>query len=157
MKNPIRVTVALDEERSQSETVRRALKFYYEFRELERYEWEKIVTYVEMLSEHVILDHWVTFLKFIELHPESERFWDIHREVAKAHAEEFMGKDVRYVLERLEACNFFRINQKDSEFTLILNKEETKMFVRMFLEEVLKGMGYRFEIKEDLMKIRLKL
>jgi len=31
------------------------------------------------------------------------------------------------------------------------------MFVRVFLEEVLKGMGYRFEIKEDLMKIRLKL
>lgn len=81
MKNPIRVTVALDEERSQSETARRALKFYYEFRELERYEREKIVTYVEMLSEGVILDidYWVTFLKFIDSHPKSERFWDIQR------------------------------------------------------------------------------
>jgi hypothetical protein len=27
----------------------------------------------------------------------------------------------------------------------------------MFLEEVLKGMGYDFEIREDLMKIRLKV
>lgn len=58
----------------------------------------------------------------------------IYREVARDHAEEFMGKDVRYVLERLEACNFFRINQKDSEFTLVLNNEMTKKFVRMFLE-----------------------
>ena len=110
-------------------------------------------------GEHVILDidHWITFLKFIETHPEKEKFWEIHREVAKAHADEFRGKDVRYVLERLEACNFFRINEKNGEFTLVLNNEAVKKFVRMFLEEVLKGMGYDFEIREDLMKIRLKV
>jgi hypothetical protein len=173
VKNPIRITVALDEESyrifnklrekigSQSETVRKALKFYYEYRELENYEKGKILTYVEMLAEgeHVILDidHWITFLKFIETHPEKEKFWEIHREVAKAHADEFRGKDVRYVLERLEACNFFRINEKNGEFTLVLNNEAVKKFVRMFLEEVLKGMGYDFEIREDLMKIRLKV
>ena len=173
MRDPIRVTVALDDESyeifnklkdnfgSQSETIRRALKFYYEFKELEKYEKNKIITYVEMLAEgeHVILDidHWVTFLKFIESHPESEKFWEIHREVAKAHAEEFRGKDVRYVLERLEACNFFRISEKNGEFTLVLNNEITKKFVRTFLEEVLRGMGYNFEIREDLMKIRLKV
>ncbi len=88
------------------------MKFYYEFKELETYEKNKIITYVEMLAEgeHVILDidHWVKFLKFIESHPESEKFWEIYREVAKAHVEEFRCKDVRYVLKRLEACNFFQ-------------------------------------------------
>ncbi len=173
MKNPIRITVALDEESyrifnelkkrtgSQSETVRRALKFYNDFKELEKFDRFKILTYVEMLAEgeHVILDidHWIAFLKFIESHPEREKFWEIHRDIAKAHADEFKGRDVRYVLERLEACNFFRINEKNGEFTLVLNNEAVKNFVKTFLEEVLKGMGYDFEIKEDLMKIRLRV
>ena len=174
MKNPIRITVALDDEsyeifnklkekfrNSQSETIRRALRFYYDYQELENYDKNKIKTYVEMLAEgeHVILDidHWVAFLKFIESHPESEKFWEMHKEVARAHAEEFEGKSVEYVLERLEACNFFRINAKKDEYTLVLNHEATKKFVKMFLEEVFKGMGISIEIKEDLMKLRLKV
>jgi len=174
MKNPIRITVALDDEsyeifnklkekfrNSQSETIRRALRFYYDYQELENYDKNKIKTYVEMLAEgeHVILDidHWVSFLKFMETHPENEKFWEMHRDVAKAHAEEFEGKSVEYVLERLEACNFFRINVKKDEYTLVLNHEATKKFVKMFLEEVFKGMGINIEIKEDLMKLRLKV
>jgi predicted transcriptional regulator len=174
MKNPIRITVALDDEsyeifnklkekfrNSQSETIRRALRFYYDYQELENYDKNKIKTYVEMLAEgeHVILDidHWVAFLKFMETHPESEKFWEMHRDVARAHAEEFEGKSVEYVLERLEACNFFRINVKKDEYTLVLNHEATKKFVKMFLEEVFRGMGINIEIKEDLMKLRLKV
>ncbi len=173
MKNPIRITVALDDESyrifkelkegigSQSETVRRALKFYRDLKELERYDKDKIMTYVEMLAEgeHMIvdIDHVVAFLKFIETHPESDKFWEVHREVAKAHAEEFRGKEVRYVLKRLEACNFFRVSEKNGEFTLVLTNEVLKKFVRLFLEEVLKGMGYDFEIREDLMKLRLTI
>ncbi|GEM_PF-7063293 len=109
MKKPIRVTVALDEENyeifnrlkdemrvSQSELIRKVLKFYSIYRDLEKHESEKIKIYVEMLAEeeHVILDidHWITFLRFIETHPEKEEFWNIHRDIAKAHAEQFMGK-----------------------------------------------------------------
>jgi len=174
MKNPIRITVALDEEtyeifsrlkeeikNSQSELIRKALRFYYDYKELENFDRNKIMTYVEMLAEgeHIILDidHWVAFLKFIETHPEKEKFWDVHREIARAHAEEFKDKNPKYILERLEACNFFRINEKNGEWTLVLNHEATKKFVRMFLEEVFKGMGLNVEIKEDLMKLRLKI
>ena len=173
MKRPIRVTVALDEETyeifnrlrdelkvSQSELIRRVLRFYSVYGELERYESRKVMIYVEMLSEgeHVILDidHWIAFLRFIETHPEKEKFWEIHRDVARAHAEEFKGRDAKYVLERLEACNFFRINAKNGEWTLVLNHESTKKFIRDFLEEVFKNMGLNVEIKEDLMKLRLK-
>ncbi len=173
MKNPIRVIVALDEEsyeifnrlkekfiNSQSELIRRALRFYHDYQELENYDRNKVKTYVDMPAEgeHIILDidHWIAFLKFIETHPESDKFWETHREVARAHAEEFRGKDAKYVLERLEACNFFRINAKNGEWTLVLNHEATKKFVRMFLEEVFKNMGLDVEIKEDLMKLRLR-
>ncbi len=174
MKNPIRITVALDKESyevfnklkekikdSQSELIRRALKFYYDYKELENFDRSRLKTYVEMLAEgeHIILDidHWVAFLKFIETHPEKEKFWNVHREIARAHAEEFRGKDPKYVLERLEACNFFRINEKNGEWTLVLNHEATKKFVKMFLEEVFEEMGVSVEIKEDLMKLRLRI
>ena len=175
MKNPIRITVALDEESyeifnklkenfkdSQSELIRRALKFYHDYRLLENFDKNKIRIYVELLGEgeHVILDidHFIAFLKFIETHPEKDKFWEIHKEVAKAHAEEFSGKTIPYILERLEACNFFRVNKVgENEWTLILGNEVSKEFIRMFLEEVLRNLGMSFEIKEDLTKLRLKL
>jgi len=172
MKNPIRITVALDDESyeifnrlkeniegSQSELIRRALKFYSNYRDIEKYDAFKIKTYVSMLSEgeHLIvdIDHVIAFLKFIETHPESEKFWEVHREIARAHAEEFRGKDARYVLNRLEACNFFRVNVKTGEWTLVLCHESTKKFVRMFLEEILRNMGMDVEIREDITKLRL--
>ncbi len=175
MKKPIRVTVALDEESyrifnnlkdeirvSQSELIRRVLKFYSIYRDLERYESDRIMIYVEMLSEgeHIILDidHWITFLRFIETHPERDEFWKIHREIAKAHAEQFAGKSAEYILERLEACNFFRINKvAENEWTLILGNEITRNFIKIFLEEVFSGVGINAEIKEDLTKLRVKI
>ncbi len=164
MKRPIRVTIALDEETyeifnrlrdelnvSQSELIRRVLRFYSVYGELERYESRKVMIYVEMLSEgeHVILDidHWIAFLRFIETHPEKEKFWEIHRDIARAHAEEFRGKDAKYILERLEACNFFRVNRiGKNEWTLILGNEITRDFIKIFLEEVFRGMGIDAEI-----------
>ena len=175
MKNPIRVTIALDEESndifnrlressrlSQSEIIRRALKFYYAHRDFENYDFEKIRIYVEMLGEgeHVILDidHLVVFLHMVETHPEKEKFMEIHREIARSHADQFAGKSVDYILRRLEACNFFRINKiGEKEYTLILVSKDTKEFVRVFLEEVLEGVGIKYEIKEDLTKLRLRL
>jgi len=175
MKKPIRVTIALDEESyeifnklreklrlSQSEIVRNALKFYYSYRDLENYESKKIKIYVEMLAEgeHVILDidHWIAFLRFIETHPENEKFWQIHREIASSHADQFMGMSAEDILGRLEACNFFRINKmSETEFTLILGNEITKNFVKVFLEEVFAGVGINAEIKEDLTKLRIKI
>ncbi len=175
MKRPIRVTVALDEETyeifnrlrdelkvSQSELIRRVLRFYSVYGELERYESRKVMIYVEMLSEgeHVILDidHWIAFLRFIETHPDKEEFWRLHRDIAKAHAEEFRGKSAEEILERLEACNFFRVNRiGKNEWTLILGNEITRDFIRIFLEEVFEGIGIDAEIKEDLTKLRIRL
>ncbi|WP_456369683.1 CopG family transcriptional regulator [Geoglobus sp.] len=173
MKNPPRISVALDGETyeiftelresfsSVSEMFRELLKFYSRFRFLESHDPFMIKTYVEMLSggEHVILDidHWVAFLKFMNTHPEKERFWEIHHSISKAHAEEFSGRDMEFILRRLEACNFFRVSVKKGEYTLVLGNDEVKEFVRKFLEGVFEGMGVKVEIKEEIAKLRVKI
>lgn len=174
MNNPVRITVSLDEEvlnifkklkeelaLSQSEIFRRALRFYYDHKELEYYNFDRLRMYADMLAEgeHVILDidHWIAFLDFIETHPSKNDFWKIHEEVAEAHAEEFNGKDVDYILKRLEACNFFRLQAKDGEYVLILSHERTKKFVKEFLAVIFKKLGLGNEIKEERMKLRVKI
>ena len=82
--NPTRITVAFDPSTanllekiskeaglSQSEIMRRALRFYYENRAIEDVATrKKIYTYMDLLlsGEHVILDvdHWLLFLKLVE-------------------------------------------------------------------------------------------
>ena len=174
--NPTRITVAFDQstatllekiskERglSQSEIMRRALRFYYENRAIEDAATrKKLYTYMDLLlgGEHVILDvdHWLLFLKLAESCPSSEKFWEEHRDVARSHTEQLKTKvlTAEELLTRLEACNFFRIT-KDSEndFTLVLGSELPKKFVKIFLEEYFAGMGVKAEIRENLAKLRV--
>ena len=88
MKNPIRITIALDEEiaellgkmkegsaLSQSEIMRQALRFYYENKDvIDASSKKRLHIYMDMLlsGEHVILDfeHWLLLLNLIESSPE---------------------------------------------------------------------------------------
>jgi len=176
LKNPTRITIALDEETkelfeklksevkmSQSALLREALRFYSAKKDLmKKADDRKFETYVEMLTggEHLILDvdHWLLFLKLIT-ESEQEDFWEDHRRVAKSHAEQFSKNvgTVEGVLERLEACNFYNLTKLGKkEFVLVLNSDITKKFVKTFIEEVFDGMGLKVEIKEDLAKLRVK-
>lgn len=178
MKAPERVTISMDEETarlfrklrdelgvSQSEMMREALKFYSRHRSIfESVEDRKLYTHAEMLSagEHVILDidHWLLFLRFIDTHPDAEAFWEKHRDVCRAHAEQFRHRlySADLILNRLEACNLFKLSRtSDTEYTLILSSDLSKKFVRTEVEEILRGMGFAVEIKEDFGKIRVKL
>jgi hypothetical protein len=178
MKTPERITVAMDEETfemskkmqdelgvSQSELVREALKFYSKYRALlESVEDQKMYTHEEMLKvgEHVILDidHWLLFLKFIESHPEEEKFWELNKPIYEAHAELFKIKSmgIEDILSRLEACNYFTVIQvSKNDYTLILGSDILKKFIKTLLEETLSGMGFRVDIKEDFAKLRLKV
>ena len=174
--NPTRITVAFDQSTakllekiskekglSQSEIMRRALRFYYENMTLEDAATrKKLYIYMDLLlgGEHVILDvdHWLLFLKLVESSSGKEEFWSEHRDVAKSHTEQLKAKvfTVEELLTRLEACNFFRMT-KDSEndFTLVLGSELPKKFVKIFLEEYFAGMGVKAEIKENLAKLRI--
>ena len=141
LKSPTRITIALDEETvdlfenakketglSQSELIRKALRFYYENRAIiDDTIRKKLYNYMDLLlsGEHVILDldHWLLFLSLIETSPEKEIFWDNCKKVADSHAEQLKGKihTVQELLERLETCNFFRISRETEErFTLVL-------------------------------------
>ena len=174
--NPTRITVAFDPSTanllekiikesglSQSEIMRRALRFYHENRAIDDVATrKKIYTYMDLLlsGEHVILDvdHWLLFLKLVDSSTEREKFWKEHRDVARSHTEQLKTKvlTAEGLLARLEACNFFRIT-KDSEndFTLVLGSELPKKFVKIFLEEYFAGMGVKAEIKENLAKLRV--
>ncbi len=80
----------------------------------------------------------------------------MHRRISESHAEEFEGMGIEGILRRLEACNFFRINIKDGEYTLVFGSDEVKEFVKKFLEGVFEGMKIKAEIKEELAKLRVK-
>ena len=174
--NPTRITVAFDKttaellekvsaeaQVSNSETMRRALKFYSQNKALDDPAMtRKIHAYLDMLltGEHVIvdIDHWLMFLRLISSSPEKESFWSEHKQVARAHGEQLKTKvhSPEELLERLEACNFFRLTKNSSkDFTLVLVSELSKDFIRIFLEEYFSAMGVKAEIKENLTKLRV--
>jgi Arc/MetJ-type ribon-helix-helix transcriptional regulator len=176
MVNPTRITVAFDKttadllekisteaQVSQSEVMRRALKFYNENKALEDPAIKKkIQAYIDMLlsGEHIILDvdHWLMFLDLIASSPEQDKFWSEHKQVARAHWEQLKTKvhSAEELLARLEVCNFFRLTKNAAnEFTLVLVSETSKDFIRIFLEEYFAAMGVKAEIKENLTKLRV--
>jgi hypothetical protein len=178
MKSPIRVTISFDEPTyknfeslkkelrvSQSELIRRAIRFYFENRLspglIDR---EKAREYSDLLAdgEHVILDvdHWLLFLKTIETPDGPEKFWETHREIARSHAEQLSHKikTPLALLLRLEACNLFKLSQSgEHEYTLMTGPGTQRRFLRDFLEEAFAGMGFSAVIKEDYSKLRVVL
>jgi len=174
MTTPTRITISFDretaelfeklkesEKASQSGLLRRALKFYAQYKDMLKDDDDRIRTYVDMLKEgeHLIidLDHWLLFMKYLE---GVEEFWEDHHEVARAHGEQLPGKTrtPEALLKRLEACNFFKLKKNsDDDYTLMLGSEKSIRFITVLLEEVLKGMGLRADIKPDLTKLRVKI
>jgi hypothetical protein len=178
MANPTRITVAFDKitadllekistesQVSQSEIMRRALKFYNENKALEDpVTKKKIHAYLDMLltGEHIILDvdHWLMFLRLIATSPEKEKFWTEHKDVARAHWEQLKTKvhSPEEMLSRLEICNFYRLTKNaPNDYTLVLVSEISKDFIRVFLEEYFAAMGVKAEIKENLTKLRVTI
>ncbi len=177
-KNPTRITVAFDQptanllekiseetDLSQSEIMRRALKFYNDNKVLtDPYIRKKAYAYMDLLlgGEHVILDadHWLIFLQLIESSPDKEQFWTKHKEVARSHKDQLRNKvlSAEELLGRLENCNFYRLaKNSDRDFTLIFGSELPKKFVRVFLEEYFSAMSIKAEIKENLTKINVTI
>lgn len=176
MKNPKRITVAVDEETleiiseikeeedvSRSELVRKALRYYHESRKFREYGTDKLSTYLEMLSkgEHVVLDvdHWLLLLDILKSSPREEEFWQKSKQVANSHADQLSSKidTVEDLLKRLEACNFFNLNKiSENEFTLIVNSEKSKQFIKRLVKDFSDSMGFDVQIQEDIGKLRLK-
>ena len=178
MRTPTRITVAFDQstasllekiskdaELSQSEIMRRAIRFYNENKSLEDPALKrKVYAYLDLLSsgEHVILDvdHWLLFLDLVESSPDKEKFWAKHREIARSHKEQLQSKThtAEQVLIRLENCNFFRLSKNsEKDFTLVLGSELPKKFVRILVEEFFSVLGIKAEIRENLAKLNVTI
>lgn len=177
-KIPTRITVAFDSatasllekiseetDQSQSEIMRRALRFYSDNRNLtEPSVRMKVQAYMDLLlgGEHVILDvdHWLLFLQLIENSPDKDKFWIGHKAVARAHKEQLKSKvrSAEDLLKRLEICNFYRLTKNsEKEYTLVFGSELPKKFVHVFLEEYFSAMGIKAEIKENLTKLSVSV
>jgi hypothetical protein len=175
MPRPHRVTVALDDESmeflsslvrkmggTQSAVVRASLKFFYRnFDYPENIEKMKMWSALLSKGEHVILDvdHWLLFLKYINSSPAREEFYREGKRIANSHAEQLASiiKTPEDYLKRLEACNLCSLVKiAENEFTVVLMSEESKRFMRELIEQTLNQLGFQVEIKEDLMKLRLK-
>ncbi|TXT66315.1 MAG: CopG-like domain-containing protein DNA-binding protein [Promethearchaeota archaeon] len=128
---------------------------------------DKLDTYLDMLAdgEHIILDvdHYLSMLKFIEESPESpetKAFWSSHHKIAHNHAEQFIEteRSIDAVVKRLETCNFFRIvKESPNRYTLLLGSDIPKKFMKVFLMEVLNGMGFKAQITESFAKLSIYL
>jgi hypothetical protein len=176
MPVPTRMTIALDEESekilkkladevglSHSALVRGALKFFSQNRELAG-DLGRMRLWSELLrsGEHIILDidHWLLLLKYVESSGKKESFYTEGKKVAKSHAEQLakVTPTPDEYLKRLEACNLYKL-RKDSEgdYTLILSSALSKRFVKELVLDTLTEMGFDVDIKEDLMKLRIKI
>ncbi|MCD1295547.1 CopG family transcriptional regulator [Methanocella sp. CWC-04] len=179
MKSPIRVTISFDERTyqyfedlkdeqqvSQSELIRRAVRFYYDNRAIDKDDRIKVNQYVNLLGEgeHVILDvdHWMLFLNLVDNLADNDTFWKTHKEIAQSHAEQFSKKSMtpEEIMKRLETCNFYKIsrsNGSDHEYTLLTGPGSQRRFIKEFLEETFDGIGVKADIKEDYSKLRVIL
>ncbi len=130
--NPTRITVAFDPataallekisketELSQSEVMRRALRFYSENKILlDPAVKRKVYTYMDLLlsGEHVILDvdHWILILNLLKSLPDQEKFWSAHRTVAQSHRDQLKSKfhTAEEVLVKAGGMHFFRLIKK---------------------------------------------
>ena len=168
--NKILNSLKAESANSQSVIFRNALKFYNKYkRVLNNSDPDlgiKVDTYLELLSsgEHIILDidHYLAFLKFVENSPDKEKFQEFNKSIGKAHAEEFSHRfeinTIERVVERLEACNFFKmVKDSSNRYTLLLGSDIQKNFIKTFLEEVLSGMGFKVTIKEGFSKLKIIL
>jgi hypothetical protein len=166
--NPTRITVAFDKttadmlkkistdvQVSQSEIMRRALKFYNENKALEDPTIKKkIHAYLDMLltGEHIILDvdHWLMFLRLIASSPEKEKFWTEHKEVARAHWEQLKTKvhSPEEMLSRLEICNFYRLTKNAPNDSLwCWFRRFQRILSGFFLRNTFRPWGLRLRLK----------
>jgi len=150
---------------SVSELVRRATKFYTKYHDtLEGDMARKIRTYLDLLpnGEHQIIDieRWILFMQMVEALPSDHEFWDSCMRIARDQAEEFKGKieSPQAALERLEDCNWFRLQKNtEKEFTLVLSSEISRRFVEFAVAHLLSGMGYKADLKANRGKIRIRI
>lgn len=148
---------------SQSDALRRMVRHYAESPSPEDSRQRKrMQLYLRLLDggEHVILDidHLSVLLKAVG-QPTPE-FREALRAVARSHADQWRKSPPgpEELLERLEACNFFKVSAGGGgQFTLLPGSESLRDFAKWVVADFLEALGHRAEIQEDLAKLRVRI
>lgn len=174
---PKRITFAVDEETenrinelskiegaSISEIIRRSVRVYFQF---ERFlkagqNWKTLEYYLKLLidGEHVIIDidRLIILLELIYNSYIEDEYRELSKNIAKSHAEQFQGLSPLEILERFEACNLFKLRKiSQEEYLLLTHHEVMKSFVRDLISEIFNSMEIRYDLREDVTKLRLKI
>jgi hypothetical protein len=151
--------------RSQSETVRRALRFYAaNFEAADADAGPNLEAYHQMLSsgEHVLLD--VDFLHcFLEFvvddsgDPDPE-FLDAVDRVAQFHAYEYEGRfeSLRELLEWLSLCGFLAVREtRGRTYHVVFPTESIKWFMLRFVRGSTPRLPFDLEVEEGVAKVLL--
>lgn len=148
---------------NQSDALRRMVRHYAENPAPEDARQKKrMELYRQLLEggEHIILDidHLSVLLR--ALGAPSPELREALRAVALSHADQWRHRspDPRELLERLEACNFFKVSSEgEDQFTLIQGSETLRGFAKWVVVDFLEALGYRVEVREDLAKLRVRI
>lgn len=183
MKNPRRkrtyqrITFAVDEDTekqinelsktegvSVSEIVRRAIRFYESHKKFTEGDlsWRTLEYYFKLLAdgEHVIMDidRVIILLELIYGSYIENDYRELCKNIAKSHAEEFQGLSPVEVLERLQACNFFKLARTpQGEYILLTHHEAMRRFTKDLITEIFTHMKVNYDLKENITKLRLKI
>lgn len=152
-----------EEDSSRSKVIRDAIKFYHKSKKIREHGTDKLDIYFELLSggEHIVLDvdHWLLFLELLDSSEDRDEFWKKSKDVANSHADQLSSKvqSLEDLLERLAACNFYRLNKiSGSEYTLVVESEKARKFVKKLLKDFCDSMGFDTEMQEDIGKLRVR-
>ncbi|MHC1565267.1 MAG: hypothetical protein ACXQS6_02980 [Candidatus Syntropharchaeales archaeon] len=99
------------------------------------------------------------FLQVLNQKIDEDAFWDGCKHVAAAHGREISHKvpTVKALLERLEACNFFKLVElSEGEFTLLLGSDASHAFVKRLVEDFASAMGFKVEVTGSFSKLWVK-
>lgn len=152
---------------NQSEALRRMVRYYGEGPRPEDPRLKKRTELHHQLldkEEHIILDidHLILLLlaSGVASGIVSPEFREGLRKVAKSHADQWKSSPPTPVLflERLEACNFFKVSPGGpDQFTLIPTSESLRKFIVWVVADFLEALGHRAEVREDLGKILVRI
>ncbi|AGK62081.1 hypothetical protein Asulf_02125 [Archaeoglobus sulfaticallidus PM70-1] len=145
--------LAREEDRNASETIREAIKAYYEIKKAIRYlDIKKLKQIGEMLEseEHVLVDieMWIKILDELNKRA-SDEFFEYIREIGynKGIQNKKMGiNDIQEILKFLELGNWFKVKANGRVFTIILSTQSEQNILKIFLEGMFEAQNIPVEI-----------
>jgi predicted transcriptional regulator len=174
-RNVSRVSIALDnetermvellakeEDRTASETIRSAIKAYFDLKKISRsLDIDRLKKFGEMLEseEHVLvdIDLWIKILDELNKRG-TEDFYNYVREIGynRGIQNRKVGlKDIYETLKSFEIGNWFKVKANGEAYTIILSTRSEQNILKIFLESMFEAQGIPIEIISGFRKLTI--